>query len=71
MMTIGDREGRIFLSHPHMKNGLFFLLTTYLTPHLYSKNLKKTSSEILNTLKCEMVTSFYHNNGVMDRRAII
>ena len=28
MMTIGVREGRIFLSHPHMNNGFFFLLTT-------------------------------------------
>ena len=28
MMTNGDPEGRIFLSCPHTKNGLFFLLTT-------------------------------------------
>ena len=28
MMTNGDPEGRIFLSHTHMKNELFFLLTT-------------------------------------------
>ena len=27
-MTISDREGRIFLSHPNAKNGLFFFLTT-------------------------------------------
>ena len=27
-MTSGDREGQIFLSHPHTKNGFFFLLTT-------------------------------------------
>ena len=27
-MTNGDHEGRIFLSHPHTNNGLFFLLTT-------------------------------------------
>ena len=27
VMTNGDREGRIFLSHPHTNNGLFFLLT--------------------------------------------
>ena len=27
VMTNGDREGRIFLSHPNTKNGLFFLLT--------------------------------------------
>ena len=29
MMTIGDREGLIFLSYPHTNNGFFFLLTTY------------------------------------------
>ena len=26
VMTIGDREGRIFLSHSHTKHGFFFLL---------------------------------------------
>ena len=25
---MGDPEGRIVLSHPHMNNGFFFLLTT-------------------------------------------
>ena len=28
MMTNGDPEGWIFLSYPHMNNGLFLLLTT-------------------------------------------
>ena len=28
VMKIGDREGLIFLSHPHTNNGFFFLLTT-------------------------------------------
>ena len=28
MITNGDHEGRIFLSHPHTNNGLFFLLNT-------------------------------------------
>ena len=28
VMTIGDREGLIFLSNPHTNNGFFFLLTT-------------------------------------------
>ena len=27
MMTNGDCEGQIFLSHPHKNNGFFFLLT--------------------------------------------
>ena len=28
LMTKGDREWHIFLSHPHTNNGFFFLLTT-------------------------------------------
>ena len=28
VMTNGDHEGQIFLSHPHKINGVFFLLTT-------------------------------------------
>ena len=28
VMPKGDREERIFLSHPHTNNGFFFLLTT-------------------------------------------
>ena len=28
VMTNGDNEGQIFLSHPHTNNGFFFLLTT-------------------------------------------
>ena len=28
MMTKGDQEGRIFLSHPHTNNGFVFSLTT-------------------------------------------
>ena len=40
MMTIVDREGRIFLSHPHIHDGYFFLLTTkYL--NLYKKDVKR------------------------------
>ena len=27
VMTNGDHEGQIFLSHPHTNNGFFFLLT--------------------------------------------
>ena len=29
VMTNDDPEGHIFLSYPHTKNGLFFLLTTF------------------------------------------
>ena len=28
VMTIGDHEGQIFLLHPHMNIGFFFLLKT-------------------------------------------
>ena len=42
VMSNCDPEGQIFLSHPHMNNGFFFLLTTkYLI--LYWKNMKKAS----------------------------
>ena len=37
VMTIGDREGQIFISHPHTNNGFFFLLTT-----LYLIYIEKT-----------------------------
>ena len=36
VMTNGDREGPIFLSHSHTNNGLVFLLPIY-------KNMKKAS----------------------------
>ena len=40
-MANGDREGRIFLSHPHMNKGFFFLLTAF---HIHDrKYMKKTS----------------------------
>ena len=57
VMTNGDHEGQIFLSHPHKNNGLFFLLTTrYII--LYWKKDEKGVQKILNTLKCDMVMSF-------------
>ena len=40
VMTKGDPEGRIFLSHPHTNNGFFFLLTTRYHI-LYWKNMKR------------------------------
>ena len=40
VMAYGDHKGRIFLSHPHTNNGLFFLLTTQ-NPILYWKNMEK------------------------------
>ena len=49
MMTNGDPEGRIFLSYPHTKNGLFFLLTTafiYLFIYFFKKKKKKKLPEV-------------------------
>ena len=44
MTTNSDRDGRIFLSHPHTNNGLFFLFTTkYLILHW--KNVKRASKK--------------------------
>ena len=42
-MTNGDRKGGIFfLSHPHINNGFFFLLTTKYCI-LYLKNMNRLS----------------------------
>ena len=55
VMTIGDPEGKIFLSHPHTNNRFCFLLTTkYLI--LYWKKHEKDFQKILNTLRYHMVT---------------
>ena len=53
-MTNGDHEGRIFLSHPHMNNGFFFL--RIICHFLLEKKQEKDFQKILNTLRCDMVT---------------
>ena len=55
MMTNGDREGRIILSHPHMISGLFFLLVVN-SP--FSIGQHEKTSKNLNTLRYDMMTSF-------------
>ena len=40
MMTIGDHDGRIFLSHPHTHGGYFVLLTTFKTSFILEKTWK-------------------------------
>ena len=65
VMTISDREGRIFLSHTHMNNGFFFLLNTKCLIYI-GKKLEKDFQIILNTLRCDMVTSLKHHNDVME-----
>ena len=52
LMTTGDREGPIFLSHPHKNNGFFFLLTSIL------EKLGKDIQKILNMLRCELMMPF-------------
>ena len=42
VMTILDRKGQIFLSHPLTNNGLIFLLTTKYLIYIL-KNMKNTS----------------------------
>ena len=50
-MTIGDREGQIFLSHPHTHDWYFFLQTTkYLI--LYYKHMKKLPENLEFTEMC-------------------
>ena len=70
MMTSGDHEGRIFLFHSHTNNGFFFLHNTnYKYRILYWKEHEKGFQKVLNSLRCNMVTSFYHNGNVTDQRA--
>ena len=70
MMTNGDRKGRIVLSNPHTNNGFFFSLTIkYL--FLYWKKREKDFQKILNTLKCDMVTSRIDARPACGRRAAI
>ena len=67
-MSKGYHLGRIFLSLPHMYNGFFFLLTTkYLI--LYCEKPEKDFEKILSMLRCDIMTSFKHNNDVTDRPA--
>ena len=71
VMTIGDRERRIFLSHAHTNNGFFFLLTTKIF-HFILKKHEKDFQKFLHSLKCDMVTSFEYYiddyNDVTERR---
>ena len=44
VMTNGDPQGWIFLSHPHMNNGFIFLLTTKYLIFILAKSWKILSS---------------------------
>ena len=57
LMTNVDREGWIFLSHPHRNNGFFFLPTTKCLIFILEKH-EKVFQKILNMLKCDMEMSF-------------
>ena len=61
VMTKGDREGQVFLSHPHTNDGFFFSLSTnYLI--LYWKSVRLPEHpEDAEFQKCGMMTSFKHN----------
>ena len=41
VMTNGDPEGWIFLCHPHINNGFFFLLTTKCPLFMFKKRLQE------------------------------
>ena len=68
MMTNGDHEGRIFLSHPHANNEIFFFCSSRNTSFYIGKH-EKSFQKMLNTLRFDMVTSFEHYNDVTDQRA--
>ena len=55
MMTNGDPEGRIFLFHPQTNNG--FVSCSPLIPHFILKDHEKDFQEVLDTLRCDTVTS--------------
>ena len=64
MMTNGDRKGQIFLSHPHMNNVFYFLLTIkILHVHIF---LKKGLPDVPEYAEMQhiMLTSLYHNNDI-------
>ena len=74
MMTIGDHERRIFLSHPHTHVEYFFLFTTkYLI--LYNKDMKKLPENpefaemrhgdvILTLQRCHVSTCIWYADDV-------
>ena len=68
VMTNGDSEERIFLSHPHTNNGFFFLLTTKYRIYNWKKH-EKDFQKILNTLRCDMVTLILQCNDVTEHHA--
>ena len=45
VMTNGDREGRIFLSHPHTNNGFSFLHTIIYMVFIFKKKKFAEASE--------------------------
>ena len=66
VMTNGDCEGQILLSHPHTNNGLFSC--SPLSTAFYIGKHEKVFQKILNSLRCDMVMSFKHCNDAKDRR---
>ena len=58
MISNGDREGLIFLSHPRRNYGFLFLLTILYHFFIFYDEVRQT---------CDMVTSFF----VTDRRAAV
>ena len=59
-MTNDDHEGRIFLSHPHTNNRLFFLLNIRYMYFIFCI-LKKDFQRFLYTLLCK-ITLLHHFN---------
>ena len=63
MMTNGDHGNGFF--YPVLTRIMYSFLA-HLIPHLYLKKIEQAYQKILNTLRCNMVTSFQHYNGVTD-----
>ena len=59
-----------------VRGGFFYPVLTrimdsfsFFSLYIRKKNIKKNFQKILNTPRCDMVTSFLHYNDVTDRRA--
>ena len=61
------RDGIFYPTLTRIMNSFYCLPLS--TSFIFGKKLEKGFQKIVNTLRCDMVTSFQHYNDVTDRRA--
>ena len=64
MMTNSDHEGQIFLSHPHLNNGFFFLLTIKYCVLKHKKTPRSSEVPEYAEMQQDLMMSLKHNNEV-------